>query len=93
MNSQDSLYERVPLLWAAINGHEAVVKLLLAKDGDDVNSRVPGPRLRTDAAVVRGREGARGGGQAAVGEGRTDAAIMGGKQRALGGGQAAAGQG
>jgi ankyrin repeat protein len=28
-------YGRTPLLWAAENGHEAVAKLLLAKDGVD----------------------------------------------------------
>ncbi|KAI9774450.1 MAG: hypothetical protein M1839_001733 [Geoglossum umbratile] len=32
-------YGETPLLWAAQKGHEAVVKLLLAKDGVDINSK------------------------------------------------------
>ncbi len=37
-NSKDK-YSWTPLLWAADNGHEAVVKLLLAKDGVDQDSK------------------------------------------------------
>jgi ankyrin repeat protein len=46
---------RTPLSWAARGGHEAVVKLLVERDG----------RGRPDAAVVGGRGRARNGGEAA----------------------------
>jgi ankyrin repeat protein len=32
---KNALYGRMPLWWAAGNGHEAVMALLLAKDGID----------------------------------------------------------
>jgi hypothetical protein len=35
---QGHFYSRIPLWWAAANGHEAVVKLLLEK-GTDLKSR------------------------------------------------------
>ncbi len=39
VNSKDDKYGRTPLLWAAGNGHEAVVKQLLATGKADVNSK------------------------------------------------------
>src|SRR5947199_973908 len=39
VDSKDSEYGRTPLLWAARNGHEAVVKLLLATGKADVDSK------------------------------------------------------
>lgn len=38
LNLKD-IYGQTPLLFAAWNGHEAVVKLLLAKEGVDLNSK------------------------------------------------------
>jgi hypothetical protein len=34
LDSKDTNYGRTPLSWAAVNGHEAVVKLLLEKDAE-----------------------------------------------------------
>jgi hypothetical protein len=39
LNSKDNPYNRTPLSWAAEKGHEAVVRLLLAKDGVDPDSK------------------------------------------------------
>jgi hypothetical protein len=76
-----------PLSWAARNGHEAIVKLPLATG----RRRLEG-QCRSDAALVGGRERARGRGQAAPrdgqgrrrleGQGRSDAALAGGRERA-----------
>jgi ankyrin repeat protein len=38
LNVKDT-YDRTPLLWAAQKGHETVVRLLLAKDGVDPDSK------------------------------------------------------
>lgn len=38
MNSKGSGYDQTPLLWAAENGHEAVIKLLL-EEGAEVDSK------------------------------------------------------
>ncbi len=40
-DSKDEWCGRTPLLWAARNGHEAVVKLLLDKDGVDPDGLTP----------------------------------------------------
>ncbi|GAQ44901.1 hypothetical protein AtubIFM55763_005606 [Aspergillus tubingensis] len=39
LNSKDSEYDQTPLLWAAERGHAAVVRLLLAADEVDIDSR------------------------------------------------------
>ncbi|KAH7304500.1 hypothetical protein BKA65DRAFT_349234, partial [Rhexocercosporidium sp. MPI-PUGE-AT-0058] len=45
VNSKDNYNSRTPLAWAAGNGHEAVVKLLLVKgakqDSKDSHSKTP----------------------------------------------------
>ena len=38
-DSKDTYYGRTPLSWAAENGHEEIVKLLLASDGVDPDSK------------------------------------------------------
>jgi ankyrin repeat protein len=55
-DSKDST-DQTPLLWAAENGHEAVVKLLLASDGvnpDSKNSMGQTPLMR---AAEKGHKG------------------------------------
>ncbi|KAI9781882.1 MAG: hypothetical protein M1839_005676 [Geoglossum umbratile] len=48
---------RTPLSWAAERGHEAVVKLLLAKDGVDINSKDSyGGQTPLSLAAERGHE-------------------------------------
>jgi ankyrin repeat protein len=39
MDSKDTRHEWIPLSWAAGNGHEAVVKLLLETGKADVDSK------------------------------------------------------
>ena len=41
VNAKDSLYGRTPLRWAAKNGHEAVVKVLLGNDQADASPETP----------------------------------------------------
>ncbi|KAI9765361.1 MAG: hypothetical protein M1840_007441 [Geoglossum simile] len=53
LNLQDS-YGQTPLSWAAQGGHEAVVKLLLAKDGVDINSSEYGRRTALSLAAGGG---------------------------------------
>ena len=45
-------YSRTPLLWAAIYGHEAVVKLLVEK-GADIESK---DAIQSDTAIVGRRK-------------------------------------
>ena len=52
LNSKDNPYNRTPLSWAAERGHEAVVRLLLAKDGVDPDSR----DSHLDGRRCRGRQ-------------------------------------
>jgi ankyrin repeat protein len=45
MNSKDSKYGCTPLWWAARNGHEAIVAMLLEKGANvDVNFKDPNPK-------------------------------------------------
>jgi hypothetical protein len=54
LNSNDWMYCRAPLSYAAERGHEAVVKLLLDTEGIDVKEY-----LWTDATLLCNREGRR----------------------------------
>src|SRR5271170_2567508 len=51
-------YSRTPLLWAAGNGHKAVVRLLLAKDGVDPDSKGGGYSRTSLLWAVGNRHGA-----------------------------------
>jgi len=55
---------RTPLSWAAGNGHEVVVKLLL--NTRKVDNRLEGLKEPSDAATVGGGERARGDGEAST---------------------------
>jgi hypothetical protein len=55
-NSKDTKYSRTPLPWAAENGHEAVVKLLLEKEGVGVDSKAKNGRTPLSWAAENGHE-------------------------------------
>jgi ankyrin repeat protein len=52
VESQDRYYGHTPLSWAARNGHEAIMKLLLEK-GADVESRTDGMAERRSRGLQR----------------------------------------
>ena len=55
-DSKDTKYGQTPLSWAAENGHEAVVKLLLARDGVDPESKDNSGRTPLSWAAEKGHE-------------------------------------
>ena len=55
-NVKDS-YGQAPLSWTARNGHDAVVKLLLAKDGVDPDSKDKYGQMPLSKAAENGHEG------------------------------------
>jgi len=56
VNNDGSIQGRAPLSWAVGNGYEAVVQLLLAKDGADVNSKDEDGRTPLSWAAANGHE-------------------------------------
>lgn len=56
LNSNDWMYCRAPLSYAAERGHEAVVKLLLATKGIDINTKCKYGRTPLSYAAEWGRE-------------------------------------
>ena len=66
LDSKDNIYGRTPLSWAAENGYEAVVKLLLEMGADldskDIGGRAPLPwaavkQLLEKGAVLESKDG------------------------------------
>ena len=42
INAKDNSHRRTPLILAVQNGHEAVVRLLIERDGIDINAKDKG---------------------------------------------------